>query len=240
MTTRMYFHAATNSTSGLPTAEQSTAFAADKNMEGSQTTNRQMNTTIGTSQAVISGTPGTTNLVSLYFTRFVSPPVTVSSISANTWTYNFSTKEDGTGGNFPVDTNPNGLIMVCYVWRPTTSTKVGTISDGGFTAVNINEPPVNTQVAHHTTFSGSSVASVTSGTDVIIFEVWFDIDPSASGAGTTYSYYYDGTTVNTTNDATVSNHASFLETPQDILAPSTIAMTESSAKTYSNKFITKV
>lgn len=212
--TRLYLHNATNSTSGLPTAEQSTTWTADKSMEGSQTTNRQMTKIIGTSQASISGTPTGSALQQLYFTRFVSPPLNMSSISANTWTYNFSTKQSDAGCNFPVDTG-NAIRIICYVWRPSSSTKIGTIADGTSTAVNITEPAANTQKAHHTTFSGSSVSSMASG-DVIIFEVWFEIDPTVAGGSGTITYYYDGTTANTTNDATVSNHASFIETPQTL------------------------
>jgi hypothetical protein len=237
LVTRLYFHNATDSTTGLPTAEQA-SLTSNLNMEGSQTTNRQMNITIGTSQASVSGIHGSTSLKTIYFTRFVSAALSVSSISANTWTYNFSTKEVSASENFPV--SGSGFVYaVCYVWRPSSSTKVGTIIDG-FTAANITEPAANTQVVHHTTFSGSSVASLVAG-DVIIFEVWFDVDPAAGAGTTTISFFYDGTTANTTNNATVSNHASFLETPQDnLFAPSTITMTESAAKTYSNKFITKV
>ena len=238
MATRLYFRSQTDSTSGLPTAEQS-SISALKNMEGSQTTNRQMTTAIGSSQTGITDTVVNETAHNLYFTRFVSPALSVSSIAANTWTYNFSTEQSNALGNFPVVTS-GSVRAVCYVWRPSSSTKIGTIRDGTTTSGDVNEPAASTQKAHHTTFTGAEVLSVSAG-DVIIFEVWFTVDPAVGGGSTVVSFYYAGNTANTTKDATVSNHASFIETPQDdLFAPSTMAMTETAAKTYSNKFITKV
>lgn len=238
MATRFYFHAATNSATGLPTAEQC-SLTADKNMEGSQTTNRLMNRTAGVSQASVSGTPFSTSQSDHYFTRFVSEPLNEAALTANTWTYNFSSSATTTSANFPVDSLGGTARLCCYVWRPSSTSKVGNVLDGT-TGAQVSQPPAATQKAHQTTFSGSAVGSMVAG-DVIVFEVWFVFDPSASGGSDTCAFYYDGTTVNTTNNATVSNHASFLETPENLVFLSDpIAMTESSAKSYSNKFITKV
>ena len=77
--------------------------------------------------------------------------------------------------------------------------------------------------------------------DVLILEVWF---PNTEGDSDPFSFRYDGTTVNTTDNAAVTNPASFLETPENLTFAGgpggPITMTESAAKTYSNKFITKV
>ena len=209
--TRLYFHNATNVTAGLPTTEQSTLTATQSSDPA--TTNRSMNETIGTGQVARSLTITSTAALSYYYTRFVSAPLTVSSISANTWTYNFAASENSTSLNFPVSGATAAPVRVnCYVWRPSTSTKIGTVLDGN-TASNQTEGSANQVKSHHTTFTGAAVASMVNG-DVLIFEVWFTIDP-ALGALVS-SFYYDGTTVNTTRNVTVTNHASFLETPQTL------------------------
>ena len=59
-----------------------------------------------------------------------------------------------------------------------------------------------------------AVAS-TQNNDVIVFEVWFVIT-SGTTTASAKTFFYDGTTANTTDNATVTNHASFLETPENI------------------------
>jgi hypothetical protein len=209
--TRLYFHAATNSTSGLPTAEQS-SITADQSLEGSQTTNRQMNTTIGTTQTSIADNGNTTSSgMDIYVTRFVSPALNMSSISANTWTYSFAAKSSAGQGNFPVSGSSQPVRVCCYVWRPSTSTKIGTILDGN-TASTVDEASAGVERGSTTTFSGLAVPSMQSG-DVIIFEVWFL--GTTTDSSITFTFYYDGATV-TTTDGTVSNHASFIETPEGL------------------------
>lgn len=210
MVTRFYLHNATNGTLNLPTAEQST-LTADTNVEGSQTTNRLMNTTIGTGMVglVTSIASGTNEY---YYTRFVSSPIFQTSLAANTWTYNFATHQNQTAANFPVSGNDQPVRVNCYVWRPGTG-KIGTILDGN-TASTIDEGGSAATVAHHVTFTGSSVASMQNN-DVIVFEVWFIVTPDASGR--TGTFYFDGSTINTTDNAIVTNHASFLETPEDLI-----------------------
>jgi hypothetical protein len=209
--TRLYFHAATNSTSGLPTAEQSSV-TADQNLEDSQTTNRQMNTTIGTAQASIADTGNTTSSgMDIYVTRFVSPALNMSSISANTWTYSFAAKSSAGQGNFPVSGSSQPVRVCCYIWRPSTSTKIGTILDGN-TASTVDEASSGVERGSTTTFSGLAVSGMQAG-DVIIFEVWFL--GTTTDSTITFTFYYDGATV-TTTDGTVSNHASFIETPEGL------------------------
>ena len=244
MATRFYFHATTNSTSGLPTAEQS-SLTIDQSAEGGTTSavNRTMNTTIGTSQTSIAQSSiATTAARNYYYTRFVSQPIFQSSIAANTWTYNFAAKESSTGADFPVGGTNQPVRVNCYVWRPSTSTKIGTILDGN-TASTVDEVNPPNEGAHHVTFTGSAVAS-TQNDDVIILEVWFIITQPAA-VSLTQTFYFDGTTVNTTDNAVVSNHASFLETPENIALSAgpvtlvrnvedTVTLSESTSRTYSS------
>jgi hypothetical protein len=237
MATRFYFHQASDNTSGLPSAEQSTN-TADQSLEGSQTTNRQMTTSIGSSQVSVTGVGGSAaSAQTIYITRFVSPPIYQSSLAANTWTLNVAFAEESTTQNFPVSGSNQSLWVNCYVWRPSSSTKIGTILDGN-TAATVDEAAAGVERASNVTFSGSAVSSIQGG-DVIIVEIWSGDNAVTRSTSGDMWFYYDGATV-TTVDGTVSNHASFLETPENINLTSSIDMTNANTKTYSNKFITKV
>ena len=63
-----------------------------------------MNTIIGTAQtSLVLTSNATTALQRYYFTRFVSETLqNVTSITAQTWTYNFAATSQFTGAEFPV------------------------------------------------------------------------------------------------------------------------------------------
>lgn len=223
MVTRFYFHNALSTVSGtLPTGEQSTK-TAFFNFD-TTTNNRSMSTAIGTAQASLTHVNTTQSQANntCYVTRFVSTPINQTSIAANTWTYNFACKLSVTTNtdDFPTnDTAPKFVPLCCYVWRPSTGTKVGNILDGNsatgvYTDIGNLGTPTTSESAEHGTFTGSAVASTAAG-DVIIFEAWVDAWLNNT-TSVTFSYFYDGTTTNTTSGAIVSNHASFLETPENI------------------------
>src|SRR5690348_6645102 len=206
MATRLYLHDAASSVSGtLPSTEQSSRTAA-LNYEA-QTNNRSMNTSIGTSQATKSfvNTASRTNALG-FVTKFISQPINQSGIAANTWTYNFASKNSATTNvdDYPVDDTANHKLPVtCYVWRPSTGAKVGNILDADVNnyydtgAYNGGGTPhaTTSEVAQHGTFSGSAVAGATTG-DVIVLEAWIYCYVTNT-TSVTLSYYYDGTTTNT-------------------------------------------
>ena len=225
MATRFYLHDAVSTVSGtLPSTEQSTKTAVF-NYEA-QTTNRSMSTTIGTAQASKTFVNTTTRAANntCYVTKFISTPINQAGIAANTWTYNFAVKTSltTTTDDYPTnDTAPKFIPICCYVWRPSTGAKVGNIFDGNsvtgtyFDVGNQNTGGSTTsEVAEHGTFTGSAVATAAAN-DVIVLEAWISVWFSGA-TSTTLSYFYDGTTTNTTNGAIVSNHAAFLETPENI------------------------
>lgn len=79
--------------------------------------------------------------------------------------------------------------------------------------INTAEGTANTEVSHNVTGNGVTVSSVQDG-DVICCEIWF-----ANGQlsqPNTDTFYFDGTTATTTDNTTVSNHASFVETTQTL------------------------
>ena len=239
MATRLFFHAATSPVAGtLPSTEQS---ALTSTINGdAQTVNRLMDTTTGTAQtSILIVSAATTSAQKYYYSKFVSLPLSMTNITAQTWTYNFAAEEELGSNQFPVSGGSDDVYLNIYVWRPSTGAKVGTIFDTQTAAGLISEGAAATEVAYHLTLSGAAVASAAVG-DVIICEIWFECSQSAATAADNF-FYFDGTTVNTTSGSTVSNHASFIETAQNLtFSTPTIDMTQTAAKTYSNKFITKV
>lgn len=221
----------------LPSTEQSTLTATV--LSDAVTVNRSMNTTIGTAQTSNAlTTAGTTSVQNQYFTRFVSFPINTTSVAANTWTYNFAGTTSNVNANFPVSAGPNPVHVHCYIWRPSTGAKVGTILDGDSNDDYDEGATALTIYCYHGTFAGTAVTCQAG--DVIIFEVWFAITQNNTTVRTN-TFYYDGTTANTTGGSVVSNHASFIETPQTITQlPSTVDMTVVTTKVLVNKFITRV
>lgn len=213
MTTRLYFHVIGNGLANLPGTEQS-SLTSNKDAE-SQIANHHMDTTIGVGQnSIVLSSIASTSLQRYFFTRFVSNPLSgISSISAQTWTYNFASIGSSVSSNFPCSSTNQPVRVMAYVWRPSTQSKVGDIVDGN-SASTVSEPAAASERSQQTTFTGSSVASVADG-DVICFEIWFEITQAAATAYTD-TFFYDGTTVTANTGTVVTNHASFIETPQDL------------------------
>ena len=211
--TKLYFHATTSGLPAgtLPSAEQSSkTVTSGCQFEGSDSTNRLMNTSIGTSQASLAlTTPANTSANTYYVTRFVSPLLYQTSIAAGDWYYNFSAKEDNASANFPVSGNNQVVAICCYAWKPSNGTKYANIKDGNSEGSTYSEGAANTQVSEEGTFTGAAVSSLVSGDTIIVFEVWFLIT-QASNFARTATFYYDGTTETRATGTTVSNHASFV------------------------------
>jgi hypothetical protein len=174
-----------------------------------------MSTTIGTAQSIITlTTNAVTSQQFYYFTKFVSEPLNQTSIAANTWTYNFAARSPVSGfANYPTGSTNQPVRVHVYVWRPSNGTKVGTILDGT-SASTVDECVSSSLLVCQTTFSGAAVSSIQTN-DVIICEIWHVLTQSL-GSAVACEFAYDGTTANTTKNATVTNHASFLETPENI------------------------
>ena len=210
MATKFYLHATTSGlpSGTLPTDEQSSLTPDANDFEGSRTTNRLMNTTIGVSQANLTNTStADTNAHNYYVTRFVSPVLWQGNISAQTWTVEYAAKEANAAANFP--RNGAGVMYVnCYIWKPSDGTKVGTILDGNSNADG--EEAGTTQTVINFTFSGAAVTGLTPGDAVLVFEVWAQVT-QGNGTARVQDFYYDGTTENST-----TNEAAFLSTPEDL------------------------
>jgi len=202
-----------------------------------------MNTTIGTSQAAHTSTSNVnTSTQTMFWGKWVSEPLITTSIDANTWDYNFATLSSNLNMNFPVNGNNQSVRVCCYVWRPSTGAKVANICDTTTAATVDESSAASTEKNHVTTFSGSAVTAQSQ--DVIVFEAWFICTPTASvSGGPTRSLYFDGTTENNTENTTVSNHASYIQTPQDLTfgsPPASTDMTNAFTQILVNKFLTRV
>lgn len=225
MATRFYFHAASSGVSGtLPSTEQSTI--SENGHVDAQTVNRSMSTSIGTSEATLTlTTNATVSAQNYYITKFVSPLIYQTSISANTWVYAFSAME-GTAAaqNWPVSGTNKAVYVNIYVWRPSNGSLVGTIRDGT-SAATVDEASVSTKAYHIVNVTGSAVNNVQNG-DVIIIEIWFQITQGGATSYNTNNFYYDGTTVYAENGSAASA-ASYLETPETLAltAPQNITKT---------------
>lgn len=220
--TRFYFHGAIHpDAANMPQTNQHTLTPTSGKVFDSFTANRTMDGNTGSNDTGASiTTNASTSQQTLYFHRFVSLPLNLNSdggISAQTWTYNFAAWETNSSTNFPVTSNNKTMPINCYVWRPRTQQKIASILQGNSNA-EFDEITAGGSQARvvHGTFAGSAVAagSLENG-DVIIFEVWAQI---TQGSATAYTvqWWMDGNTVNTTPNTAVSNHASFLETPQTL------------------------
>ena len=212
--TRLYLRAVFNALPNLPTIEGST-LTPNKNVDA-QTVNRTLSLIRGGSQSsLVLTSNATTALQRYYFSRFVSDTLSgITSITAQTWTFNFAVKESDTNANFPASGTNQPVRIVGCVWRPSTQNTVGDIIDANSSST-IDETSTTVETVQTTTFSGTQVLGVQDG-DVLCFEVWFEITQWAANAYTD-TFYYDGTTVNTIKNTTVTSHASFIETPQGLV-----------------------
>jgi hypothetical protein len=175
-----------------------------------------MDSTIGSAQTSKNcATNASTSLQVSRFTRFVSPVLGVTSIAANTWNYAFAVSEDNVNANFPVSgQNGHDIWVNVFVWNTNNSTKVGNIIDGlGGAGAEYQEPTTAaTEVSVFGTFAGAAVNSIPAGS-VICYEAIFQFQQNNTTART-ITLYYDGVTETNNNGTTVSNHASYIETPQ--------------------------
>jgi hypothetical protein len=185
--------------------------------------NKDMNITIsGVAQTSFSTAFALTSTSKVtYVSRWVSDFLNVTSISANTWVLNFAAKSGDALATYPSDGSGKVFANI-YIWRPSTNAKVGTIVDGACSNTTSNDGETAEKVVN-VNFTGAAVTCQVN--DVIIVEIWLKPN-TVFAASYTCVFYYDGTTAGTTDDATVSNHASFLQTPQDnLFTPPSITAT---------------
>lgn len=212
MTTKLYFHNATNAQIGtFPTTEQSVT-TANWTATGA-TTLKTMDLNLGTTQSLMSGTTlAQTTAQSGFLGFFVSPPLAFNQIvGGGTMILGVAELESNLNANFWVNT------LNMYVWRPSTGTKVGTVRDSTGTSLGGLEPTAaNTeQTTYITGITSSAVSALVN--DVIICEVWAYQATQASGKAYTATFYYDGTTAITAENTATSSAASFIQLSETLI-----------------------
>jgi hypothetical protein len=216
LATTFYFHGAFHADeANMPQSNQHNLTPTSGKVFDDFLSTRTMDFTPGTNDTIAQITSNAaTSQQTFYFHRFASVPLALSGgIAANTWTYNFAAWSQAANMNWPVTTTNKAIPINCYVWRPQAQTKMGTILQGN-SNVGYNEPTAASVRVMHGTFPGAAVGSLADG-DVIIMEAWTQHTQSAATAWVA-QYYQDGSTENRNSNALVTNHASFLETPQNI------------------------
>ena len=210
MATKLYFHAAASSVSGtLPATFQGTW-----NVNSIEDSNRSMSTIIGTSQTSITeNTIGaTTANRTQRMARFVSDTLnSAQTVGGGSIILNCADTESNTNANFWINN------VYIYVWRPSTGTQVGVVRGSSTTAGGFGGTETTSasqeQVTHITGITSSAVSA--SAGDVIIVEVGSAYTQSMSSVYTG-TFYFDGTTENTTENAVVSNHASYIQFTENL------------------------
>lgn len=235
----MFFHDTASAEAGtLPTTTQS-ARVVTIDVQ-SEANNQTMDTSIGVLQTSLAFTNTTQdrNNRNVYFARFISPELNQTSVAANTWRLNFAVKmsvSSTTGiDDYPTTDGVIALPITVYVWRPSTGVKVGNIFDAnqaGYFDVGHNNSNVTAETSEDGTFSGSLVNCAVG--DVIVCEAFASVYRQGA-TSTVLSFFYDGTAVTLTNGTTVSDHASFLETPENLSFVTAAATTGRLYRSFSN------
>lgn len=224
MATRLYFHNAASTLVGtLPTNTQS-ATAATWTATGG-TTLRTMDTTIGISQASLSGTSSASTAAQNGFLGyFASSPLSgTQTVGGGSIIFLSADDESNAQSNFWV----NGLEI--YVWRPSTGTKVGTVKAFGATSLGGLEGSTAEATNYITGITSTGISASTG--DIVVIEVWSNF---TQGMATAYTenFYFDGTTTYTAENTATSSCASFVELTETLTFISgitgTVTLTESS------------
>ena len=212
MPTRLFFHNATNQLAG---SFPSTELSATDNTVGAVSppgaaTLRTMDNIIGIAQtSLVANSASTISPQSIFFARFCSLPLQGNqTVGGGTMTLNTADREANANANFWI----NALNV--FVWRPSNGTLVGIVRDAaGVSLGGLESSPTANTVTHITGITSSAVSAQTG--DVIICEVWSRFT-QATAAVRAVTFFFDGTTVNTTENAIVTNHASFIEFTENL------------------------
>jgi hypothetical protein len=208
MATVMYFHNTVNLKAGIyPVGEQHSGTPNYSFTDAA--TLRTMNTTIGTTQVVATGNSTAVTSAQEGFARmFTTPPLKGA--------YSFGGATDDLSLSIAVaesnaSANLNNVRIHVYIWRPSTGAKIATLVNNVF---GKTEPAANTETVWYQNVTSTAVSSLDG--DVIVCEIWFS-HSQATTASRTISLYYDGAVSNSTNNAVVSNHASYLLVQANLL-----------------------
>jgi uncharacterized membrane protein len=206
--TRLYLRNTQGNTSGKLSTTQSTALPVGT-FSDQMLARRDLSVAKGTLQVVPNATTlAQTSHQDIYRHKAFSAQLTVATVDANTWTIALATSES--------NTNVNGFTVCSIYVLASDNTVRGYVYDSD---APLGAEYATSETGQVLTISGGTVTGVTS-TDRLVFEWWIHC-VQAMATAYLVSLYYDGTTDVTA--ATTTDAASYIETPQDIFAPSAIA-----------------
>lgn len=203
MSTKLYFHNAANALSGtFPTGEQS-ASTADTTFTGANTL-RTMDTTIGVAQASLSGVTKADTATQKNFCGFFCSPALsgAQTVGGGSMVLLAAEAQAHLGADFRINN------YVVYAWRPSTGAVVGYVKDA-FGSGGTEPTAIDSEQTTYITGITSTGVSALDG-DVVICEVWSQHgQPSANARNVTW--YFDGTTEYTSENAATSSCASYIQ-----------------------------
>lgn len=212
MTTKLYFHAESHGLSGtLPTGEQD-AQAANFTATNANTL-REMSRAIGLAMVNQQGTTVATVSNQAGFIGFWTPgPLSGAQTvggASETLSLNFAAYESNLSANL-------NFRFHVYIWRPSTGAIVGDCCTYATVPSDTTaEPGAASSIRVATAIVDIAAVSALDG-DVPIIEVWTNTTQAAATAYTV-RMYYGGTIENATENAVVTDHASFVEFSQNLV-----------------------
>ncbi len=202
MATKLYFHAATTGDTGtLPSTKLSTA-TVNVTATGAST-NRDMSTTIGTSQTSVSlSTVASISAQSNWFARFVSAPLAAQTIAAQTCVGTIGADESSTNSTF------TGVFFETFLWRPGSGAKIGAIYSG---VANPLFTGSTTEVSSTATNLGTSTSQTALAGDIIVVEIWSLNQIQGMATSYTNTIFFDGTT-----ELSATTNAAYINFPNTL------------------------
>lgn len=166
---------------------------------------KSLSDTKGSSQAAIPWTtdanPGVAQYP--YYGRFVSPPLAAGATISGSVTLSFARAVGNTALNM------TAAAPAIYVWRPSTKALVGVLRQGNDARVGAAPTLASTEQASYGTATPASVTAQAG--DQIIVD-WYGRQDNTTAASYATNVYYDGgTDTNTTDNATVSDFAAYVQ-----------------------------
>ena len=202
MATVLYFHDLINRRGGIyPTQHQHVGGDPNYIFTDGYTL-RTMNTIIGKAQIASSGNSAALSTAQEGFARYFTSPPLLGNFSFGGGTDDLSLSIAVAENN--AQANINNVRINVYIWRPRIGGKIGTLIDNVY---GKTEPAASTEVVWYQNVTSLAVNALDG--DVIVCEVWFS-HTMANTTPRTISLYYDGAVSNSTNNAVVSNHASYV------------------------------
>jgi hypothetical protein len=197
---KFYFHnAASPNTGTLPGASTLSSTSPTVTATGAGT-NRDMNGTIGTSQANSTlATQANTDLNSHWYRRFLSRPLAAQTLPTGVWTIRGGVAESHNSANMLV------WGAVIKVWRPSTGAVVATLLDNPFLG---STEPTGTSINDISQSTGSISGVAIADGDVLVVELWSQAQQNPPGKAYNLFIYYDGTT-----EGSTTSNAAYLNAP---------------------------